>query len=113
MLLQIMVLIFVLFAWTRALSRFREKKLSGRQFIFWSAVWTIILLAVFFQSWTMRLSSILGIARGADLIVYVSVVLLFYLMFRLYVKMEKIEQDITKVVRKISIEETEKKRKNR
>ena len=57
------------------------------------------------------LSSILGIARGADLIVYVSVVLLFYLIFRLYVKMEKIEQDVTKVVRKIAIDETVKKRK--
>ena len=111
MLLQIMVLVFVLFAWTRALSRFKDKKLSGKQFIFWSALWTIILAAVFFQGWTMKLSSILGIARGADMIVYVSVVLLFYLMFRLYVKMEKIEQDVTRVVRKIAIDETVKKRK--
>ncbi|MEM0230914.1 MAG: DUF2304 family protein [Candidatus Woesearchaeota archaeon] len=103
-LLYVLVSIFVLFAWSRALHRFRERKIQLNQFIFWTIIWTGILCAVFFQGWTVWLSSLLGIGRGSDLIVYVSVVLLFYLLFRLYVKTEKIEQEITKITSYLAIE---------
>ncbi len=111
MLIEILVFVFVLFAWTRALLRFKEKKLDFKQLFFWTVIWLGISVAVFFQDWTTRISQLLGIGRGSDFVVYVSVVLLFYLMFRLYVKAEKIEQDLTKVVRKVALDKMYEKKK--
>jgi hypothetical protein len=103
-LLYVLVVLFVLFAWSRAFYRFREKKITSGQFIFWTLLWVGIVSAVFFQGWTVWIASLLGIGRGADLVVYVSIVLIFYLLFRLYVKTENIEQEITRITGQLAVE---------
>ncbi|MCX6710096.1 MAG: DUF2304 family protein [Candidatus Woesearchaeota archaeon] len=102
--LKIAAFVFILFAWTRALLRFREKKINVKQLLLWTLIWAGIGIAVFFQKLTFMASEFLGISRGSDLVVYVSVVLLLYMVFRIYVKMEKIEQDITRIIRKLALE---------
>ncbi|PIW95802.1 hypothetical protein COZ84_01545 [Candidatus Kuenenbacteria bacterium CG_4_8_14_3_um_filter_39_15] len=51
-----------------------------------------------------KIANILGIGRGADLVLYLAVVVVFYLMFRIFIRLEKMERDITKVVRKNALE---------
>ena len=50
----------------------------------------------------------IGIGRGIDAVVYGSVVLLFYLVYRIYVKAEFIEHEITSLVRKFALKDKEK-----
>ena len=60
---------------------------------------------------TFRLSDFLGIERGIDVAVYGSIIILFYLMFRIFVKLEMLEQEITKTVRNDAISKGGKKKK--
>lgn len=108
--IQIVIIVFALFAWSRAYLRFKDEKITSKEFIFWSLVWIVGIIIVMLPNTTFYLASLFGIKRGVDLIIYVSIVLLFYLVFRLYVKIETIEQDITKVVREIAISKGKKKR---
>jgi len=50
------------------------------------------------------IANIVGIGRGLDLIIIFGIIGSYYLIFRVYLKLEKIEQDITELVRKISID---------
>ena len=43
------------------------------------------------------------IASGIELVVYLSVVIAFYLIFRIFVRLDRIEKNITKVVREVAI----------
>ncbi|HLD88587.1 MAG TPA: DUF2304 family protein [Candidatus Nanoarchaeia archaeon] len=100
---QVIVVLFALFALSRAFLRFREGKMSLKEMLFWILLWASVIFVVFFSRMTFIISRIFGIGRGIDLVVYVSIVALFYLIFRIYVKIENIEQDITKIVREVAL----------
>lgn len=57
--------------------------------------------------WWPKISDIIahkiGVGRGVDALVYVSIVGLFYGMFRLYVKMEFLEHELTSLVRSLAL----------
>ncbi len=59
----------------------------------------------------------LGIGRGTDVVLYLSIALLFYLIFRLSISLEETRREITDLVRKIALEDESKqvkrKRQNR
>ncbi len=101
-LLQILIIVFVIFAFSRLMLRFREKSISKQELIFWSIVWIMVLVVSLIPSITSWISIPLGIERGIDVIVYLSIVLLFYLIFRLYVKSEQTNQELTKLVQSLA-----------
>ena len=102
-LIQIIAIVFALFALSRAALRLRDKQINFVQFMFWGMIWVMVIVVAFVPKITFFFSNLLGIERGIDFAVYISIILLFYLMFRLYVKLDKIEEDMTKIVRKIAI----------
>jgi small membrane protein len=99
MLLQIIITVFALFALSRSFLRFRKGSESILEFIIWIFIWSSVVLVVFFPEITQIPAKILGIGRGMDVLVYLSIVALFYSIYRIYAKIEKIEQDITSLVR--------------
>ena len=102
MILEILAVLFTFFALSRVILRARDNKLDIAEFLFWTTLWVGFLIVVFLPDITSKVARIIGIGRGIDLIVYTSVALLFYLQFRLYVKLEEREQEITKLTREIS-----------
>ena len=101
--IQIIAIIFALFALSRATLRLKDKSINSIQFIFWGLIWVAVIIIAFVPNITSSISNILGIRRGIDVLIYLGMILLFYLIFRLYVKIDRIERDITKIVRKITL----------
>ena len=102
-LIQILALIYVMFALSRAILRAKDKKISLFELLFWFGIWGGLIFVIFFPNLVSKLADIVGIGRGVDVIIYMSIALLFYLVFRLYVKIEETEREITKIVREISL----------
>jgi hypothetical protein len=102
-LIHIFVLIFGLFAFSRALLRWRENKITLGEFLFWSAIWISALLFALFPGTLSLLSNKAGFRRGMDFVIAVSIIVLFYLLFRVYVVIDEIDQNITRVVREIAM----------
>lgn len=101
---QLLISIFIVFTISRAVLRFREGKISYFALLGWTFLWLLTVLIVWKPDVTTHIAKILGIGRGADLILYGSIVLLFYLIFRVYVKIEDIERQITQLARKIALQ---------
>jgi len=108
MTLKIVITIFVLFAISRTYLRLKDGAIDTLQFVFWLFVWALVGVIGFWPGVTQRLANILGIERGIDSIVYFSIIVLFYLIYRAYVKIENLEHDITKIVRDESLNEFKK-----
>ena len=106
--LQIIAMVFAAFAWSRVLARYQDKKMSWQEFTFWTFVWAAVIIVGFVPDITFVFSERLGIERGVDVVIYLSVLVIFYLVFRLYVRMETIEQSITKLVREITLRDKKK-----
>ena len=101
--IQLFFIIFILFALSRVILRAREKIISTRIALFWSIIWISALLGIMLPQTTTRLASYFGVGRGVDIIVYISLSLLFYLVFRLYVMLEDVKHDITELIRILAI----------
>jgi hypothetical protein len=102
-LIQILVLIFGLFAFSRAILRWKGGSIKLMELIFWGGIWLFSMLFAIFPTILNMLSNVAGFNRGLDLVFAVSIVMLFYLLFRLYVKIDEAEQQITKLVREITL----------
>ncbi len=101
--ISIIIIVFALFAWSRALLRFKDKKLNSSEFFFWSCLWLGVSLLALNPELAGFVSFKIGIERPVDLVIYSSVLLLFYLLFRTYVKQDKMEQEMTELVRELSL----------
>lgn len=94
---------FLIFAFTRVWLRMREGSIGIGMFIFWIVIWGLALVAVVKPGVTTSVANRLGIGRGVDAALYISIVLLFYLNFRSNVMMENLRHEITKLTREIAI----------
>ncbi|PIT88264.1 MAG: hypothetical protein COU29_03285 [Candidatus Magasanikbacteria bacterium CG10_big_fil_rev_8_21_14_0_10_36_32] len=109
--LAIQLILIALFALIvlKTVFRFRAGDLNWKELIFWLIFWLAAMVIVISPDSTFYLANKLGIGRGADLIVYVALVLLFIMVFGLTVKLEKMNRDITKLTRKNTLNNEEKK----
>src|SRR4030042_4223884 len=102
--IQIVLVAFILFATSRVLLRIKEKVISNKAGFFWILVWLAAMIGVILPDTTTRLASYFGVGRGVDVIVYISLALLFYLVFRIYVMIEDIRHEITFLIRQLALQ---------
>ncbi|MFA5771060.1 MAG: DUF2304 domain-containing protein [Patescibacteria group bacterium] len=108
MVIQIILVVFFLFVLFKVLNRFRSGDLKGKETVGWIIFWTLAAVVVISPNSTLILAKLLGVGRGADAIIYLAIVLLFFLVFKIFVRLEKIERQITKLVRQDTLGQAKK-----
>ncbi|MCD4760356.1 DUF2304 domain-containing protein [bacterium] len=106
--LQILVTLFIVAILFKLFKQKQHNKISTWSFVIWFLLWLIILIVFWQPDTTSYLANWLGIGRGADLVIYLSIVVIFYLLFRIFVRLNKIETEITKAVRQDAIKNVKK-----
>lgn len=106
MLQQFLAIGIIIFLASRVFWQKKKKQITGSEFLFWLAFWFLAALAVIFLKQIDRFVAYLGFSsNGINFLLYVSVMVLFYLIFRLRIRLEKQEKNITKIIREIAIKE--------
>lgn len=103
--IQIVLVAFVAFALLGTVARFRRGHLSSVQLVLWFVLWVAVGVVAVRPETSSALARYVGVGRGADLIVYLALIALFYLQFRMFAKIETLEREITSIVRKDAIDE--------
>ena len=68
---------------------------------------TMIVCAIVFIIWPDITNSIahkVGVGRGADLVFYISILIFWFIILKLYARLRKLEQMITDLIRKDALE---------
>lgn len=103
MAVKLLIVLFVFFALSRVVLQFRAKKITTRGFLFWSIFWVGVAVATAYPDTLSRLALVVGVGRGVDVAIYAALLLVFYLLFRLFVRLERIEHDITTITTHIAL----------
>lgn len=103
--IQIVLVAFAVFAMSRVILRFRKGGLALVHLVTWFIFWAAVIVAVVRPTTTTAIANLVRVGRGADLVMYVSVVVLFYALFRMFGKIEELERQITRVVRAAALKE--------
>lgn len=89
--------------------RFRQRVIPLIEALAWSALWTIAAIVVIIPHVTTRVAQFIGVGRGADAVTYISLSVLFLLVFKLFIQHEKMERKLTDVVRHEALRDLEQK----
>jgi small membrane protein len=103
--IQILIVAFALFAIVKTVWQFKQGALTIAWLLFWMLFWLLAGVVAVLPQTTDVLAQLVGVGRGADLVIYASLIVLFYLVFRMYVKIEDTEREITRLVRKLAIDD--------
>ncbi|MFH0814972.1 MAG: DUF2304 domain-containing protein [Candidatus Falkowbacteria bacterium] len=100
--IQVIISVFVLVVVVKLIKRLRTKDISVPVFLLWLLFW-IGAAAITWKTVILdRLADLVGVGRGADLVIYCSLLILFYLIFRIFVRLDKQEKQISEIVRNIA-----------
>ena len=103
--IQWFVLLFVCGMFIKLVLDLQNSKISLRRFFFWSFIWICLVIIALFPETVLFLAGVIGIERAKDLPIYVSIVILFYLLFKFGLKIERLEQEITKLVKNLALKD--------
>ncbi|KKT35123.1 MAG: hypothetical protein UW24_C0014G0005 [Parcubacteria group bacterium GW2011_GWA2_44_12] len=88
-----------------------KRDITIREFFLIALFWLFSLAVVLWPNATNSAAHLLGIGRGTDLIVYFATLSIAYAVFRIFIRLEKVERDITELVRRIALKNAEEKEK--
>ena len=106
---QIILTAIVIFIIYKTLLIYRKGNLTRFFTLIWLGFWGIILFFLFQQNLLSKIANYLGVWRGVDLALYLSVIVIFYLIFKIFAVLEEINQKITHIVRKDALQNRKKK----
>lgn len=107
---KILLSVFVIFAWSRAFFRFREKTIGFGGLFVWTLLWAGAFVAIYVPGKTDFLAKLLGVNRGADAVFTLSIIILFYAAYRFYAQLNRLRKDLTTLVQRLARQRTEKDR---
>jgi hypothetical protein len=96
--------VFIVLTWRRE----RSGQVSRLPAVFWSLVWLALIVVAVWPEAASLLARTVGVGRGADAVLYLSVAALFWLVFRLAVRQRRTEGEITRLVRELALKDFEK-----
>jgi small membrane protein len=90
-----LILVFIF----RLIFKLKAKDIKSVAFFGWLIIWLVAIVIIALPEITSQLAQLVGVTRGVDLVVYSSIILILFLMFRMLMRIEKMEKNITKMVR--------------
>jgi hypothetical protein len=111
-LIQILILLFIAYVIYRLIVKMNKRELTWQIFGLWLFFWLVVAAFVILPQTTQILADWLGVGRGVDVIIYIAILVLFYIVFRIFVRIEKIERDITYLIKDISLDNVKKTKKD-
>lgn len=95
-LLTVALAIALLVTWKRV----KEGIIKIREALLWTIVWIAAAVVVISPNTTQIIAEWLGVGRGVDLVLYASVIVLFFLVFKLFTTLDRLDRKLTDIVRK-------------
>lgn len=110
---QIIISAIVLFIIYRTIRTYQRGNLTKVFALIWLAFWAAVLFFLFQQELLSKIANFLGVWRGVDLALYLSVITIFYLVFRLSAALEEVNQKMTQIVRQEALDKPARKPKSK
>jgi hypothetical protein len=104
MLQQVIAIIIILFFFYRLLQEKAKKEVNSQEFALWSSFWLLAALAIAGIKYIDEFVHLLGFSgSGINFLIYLAVLVLFYLVFRLQLTLAKLDRDLTEVARRLAL----------
>ena len=104
MIYQIFAIFLGILAIILSILRFRDGKMSLGMLLLWILIWLLIIFISFYPNLTNYLAILTRKGRGLDIVLILGLLLSFYMIFKVYNKIETIEEELTDLIRELAIQ---------
>ncbi len=107
--IRVLALAVAAYLLARLIQRRRQGKISLRRGLLGAAVLLAVGVFMVFPELADRIAAAVGVetATGIDFLVYVAVGLAFFLLFRLFVRLDRVEHELTLLVRHLALRDSD------
>jgi small membrane protein len=84
-----------------------RRRMTGRVGSAWLALWIAAAISIANPDVLVWLAHVLGIGRGADLVLYLSILFSFAAFFITYLRFRRVDEQLTKIVRHLAIRDAD------
>ncbi len=103
LIIKILSLVFTLLVIIKSYLAFRQRQESLAMFLFWSITWLAVITVAFYPD---LVTTVLGTKRvGIGTLLGVSVVFVYFVVYRVYVKADRIEKKMQDIVRQLALKD--------
>ncbi len=106
--IQFFLILFFVFALFKVAFRFKDREISFFNALAWVGFWLAATIVIWRPGLAVWLAKFLGVGRGVDAVIYLAMAGIFFLVFRLWVRLEKIEKNLTLLVRQDALNDKNK-----
>ncbi|MEM4196468.1 MAG: DUF2304 family protein, partial [Methanothermobacter sp.] len=78
--------------------RFRDSRTSPGGLILWLILWVSVIFFSLRPSFSTKIANLLGIGRGLDFLLIIGILGAYYILFRIYLIVDKLHEEITEIV---------------
>jgi len=104
MIQQAVALLIIAFFLVRLFQQKKKQQISKNEFTFWLIFWLLAGLAIGFIKTIDQVVAQLGFSgSGINFLFYLAVMILFYFLFKMRLKIVKLEKNITDLTREMSL----------
>ncbi|MBP1911178.1 DUF2304 family protein [Thermococcus stetteri] len=102
---QVIALLVLAYLLLRIYRDYSNGRLDRQSVVSWAIlILVFVVVAIFPIQVSQTIKGLLGLGRGLDALFVVSIGLMFFVVFDLYLKIDKTEREITELTRKVAIE---------
>jgi hypothetical protein len=104
MLQQILALIVIIFFLLRLIRQKKKQEVGGREFLLWLVFWLLALMAIVFIKPLDQFVKLMGFSgAGINLLLYLVVLVLIYLVFKMRLKIVKLDKNLSELNQEITL----------
>lgn len=85
------------------LLRYLKEKNTLITTVLWTLFWIVVSLFAIFPNFSNSFAKLFGITRGLDFIIIIVFAVLVYTIFKLYTKIDKLQDDVNKIVKEVAL----------
>jgi len=101
---QIIALLIIIFLVYRLIVQKNKKEINANEFALWLSLWSIAALSIIFLKQIDYFLASLGLAASAiNFLIYLSVLILFYFVFKMRLTIAKQDRELTKLTRIVAL----------
>lgn len=84
-----------------------RRRIASRPAVLWISLWIAAAVVIADPDLLVRIAHFLGIGRGADLVLYLSILSTFVACFLIYLRFRRIDEQMTTIIRHLAIRDAE------
>lgn len=100
---RIFVVVFMILVMSKSYLSYRQKKESLTMTVFWFATWLTIAIITFFPTLIDKILWDPRAKGGTGTILGIGLIFIYFVIYRVYQKADRVEKQVSKIVRDIAI----------